>query len=307
VAQQTLFVAETPTLGNIAEGIPVTVATTVVFAEDGTLDGIQVYAPATVTGTFSGAVWEITADDSPATTGTGTLIATVAMPSLTASAWQIFLLASPVPVIAGVAYRIGFRTSEGRYVATGGGFNSGGMVNGDISSPQTETNVAGIGLIANGTFIESTSSYPNKTFNGNKYFVGPVFTAASTGPEDHTSSGTARAIAVATAASLAARISSGSARSVALAAALDETARITDGLAVASAAASAAVIARRVSTGSATAVAGATAAVVPRRTSSGTARAIATGSNYTASGAPGPRLVSRNDPTRIVTRTQVAR
>jgi hypothetical protein len=176
VVAQTLFVAETPTLPNINEGSPVTVSTTVVFAVDGTLDGFQIYAPATVSGTFSGAAWQITADDSPADTGTGTLIASVAMPSLTPSVWQQVMLAVPVAVTAGTPYRIGYRTSEGRYAATGGGFNSAGMTNGDISAPQTGT-VLGIGTIANGTFIESVTLYPNKTFNGNKYFIGPVFTA----------------------------------------------------------------------------------------------------------------------------------
>lgn len=173
---QTLFVAETPSLPNINEGSPVTVATTVVFAVDGTLDGFQVYPPATVSGTFSGAAWQITADDSPADTGTGTLIATAAMPALTPSTWQQVALAVPVAVTAGTAYRIGFRSSEGRYAATGGGFNAAGMTNGDISSPQTGTNVPSIGTIANGTFIESATLYPTKTFNGNKYFIGPVFT-----------------------------------------------------------------------------------------------------------------------------------
>ena len=173
MAQQTLFTNEVPTLGNISEGQPVTVATTVTFAVDGTLDGIQVYMPATVSGTFSGAAWEITADDDP--TGAGTLLDTVAMPTPTPSAWQTFMFVTPIPVVAGKAYRIGKRTTEGRYVATGGGFNGAGMTNGDISAPQTGGTAAGLTPIYNGTFIESVSAYPNKTFNGNKYFVGPVF------------------------------------------------------------------------------------------------------------------------------------
>lgn len=175
MVQQTLFTVEVPALGNVAEGVPVTVATTVTFAVDGTLDGIQVYAPATVTGTFSGAAWEITADDDP--TGAGTLIGTVAIPSLTPSSWQTFAFSSPIPVLAGKAYRIGLRTSEGRYTATGAGFNGAGMTNGDISAPQTGGTAGGFTPISNGTFGSGVVNYPNQTFNGNKYFVGPVFSA----------------------------------------------------------------------------------------------------------------------------------
>lgn len=172
---ETLFVAEVPTSPNISEGVPVTVATTVVFAVNGTLDGIQVYGPSTISGVFSGAAWEVTADDSPAGSGTGTLIGTVAMPTVVPG-YQIFNFASPIPVTAGIAYRIGLRSSVGRYAADPGGFNAAGMVNGNISSPQTGTNVPSIGTIANGTFIGSATAYPTNTFNGNKYYVGPVFT-----------------------------------------------------------------------------------------------------------------------------------
>jgi hypothetical protein len=288
VASQTLFTNETPGILNAAEGVPVTVATTVTFAEDGTLDGIQIYGPSTISGTFSGAAWEVTADDSPADSGTGTLIGTVAMPSPVPGFQEFLFSPSPFPVQAGKAYRIGLRTSEGRYAATSGGFSAAGMTTGDISAPQTGTTVPGVGTIANGTFGAGTSNYPASTFSGGKYFVGPVYTAASDiPPEEHTSTGTA-------AATLAASATIATRRATIGTAALESTAR-------------AAVATRRVSTGTGTLAAAAGASIVTRRPTTGTGSLVVTAGQYIAGGAPGPWLTSRRRQPRIVTSTQVAR
>jgi hypothetical protein len=175
-----LFTSETPSIANVSEAQNVTVATTFTVATNGNVTGGRFYAPTTTgSGTFELALWQITADDSPAASGTGTLLASASFGTLTAGTWNSVAFSSAVAVTTGVAYRIGVRTSEGRYTATGAFFNSAGLTNGDLTGPQTGTDPAGIGPLDNGSFIESISAYPNKTFNGNCYFVDPSFTAAS--------------------------------------------------------------------------------------------------------------------------------
>lgn len=171
-----LFTAQTPGLPNVSEGVPVTVGITVVFAANGAVTGGRFYAPTTIgAGTFALAFWQITADDSPAGTGTGTLLASATFGTLTAGTWNSVAFTTPVSVTAGVAYRIGVRTSEGRYAATGALFSAAGITNGNISAPQTGTNPTGIGLLDNGSFTSGLVNYPNSTFNGNGYFADPDF------------------------------------------------------------------------------------------------------------------------------------
>jgi hypothetical protein len=177
-----LFSSQTPTLTNVSEAVPVTVATTVYFTVSGTVTGGRFYAPTTIgAGTYSMALWQVTADDSPAGTGTGTLLASSNnFGAVTPGAWNSIAFTSSAPVTTGVAYRIGLRTSEGRYTATGAGFSTAGITNGNIVAPQTGTNPAavGIGLLDNGSFGSGLVNYPASTFNGNQYFVDVEFADA---------------------------------------------------------------------------------------------------------------------------------
>jgi hypothetical protein len=129
--------------------------------------------------TFTAVVYSVDTDDSPAASGTGTLLSSQAYSGLVAGTLSEVALSSPVTVpSANVAYRIGVRSPEGRYAVTSAFFNSAGLTSGDITAQQTGTNPTGIGALDNGSFIESVSTYPNKTFNGNFYFIGPVFVAS---------------------------------------------------------------------------------------------------------------------------------
>lgn len=292
MAQQTLYTNQTFNVADAAEGGPVTVATTFVPAVDGTVDGVQIYGESNPVGTHVGVLYEVTADDTGADgssgPGTGTELKVSGTLTIAASQWQTFMFDTPVPVVGGKAYRIGYRTSLGHYAAQAGGYNAAGITNGDLSAPKTGDPAGGFSVIKNGTFIPSITLYPNRTFNGNMYPIGPVFTAAGViPPEEHTSTGTGSATAGATAAVATRRVTTGSATAGADARAVDATSRPT--------------------TGSAGALASARASVIPRHVSAGTARATATGGNYTAGGSPGPWLTSRRRQGRIVSRTQVAR
>ena len=176
VARQSLFTTQTPASTDVSEAQPLTLATTVTFSAPGTVPGGRFYAPATVgAGTFELVLYRVDTDDNPAATGTGTQLAAATFGALTPGAWNTALFSAPVTVTPGTAYRIGVRTSEGRYTATGGFFASAPLVNGYITGIQTGTDPVGIGALDDGSYIESTSTYPNKTFNGACYFVDPLF------------------------------------------------------------------------------------------------------------------------------------
>lgn len=178
-----LFTTQTPASTNVSEGAPgVTVATTVWFSKAGTISGGRFFAPTTVTGTFQLALWQVTADDSPAGSGTGTLLGTATFGTLTPGAWNSVSFASPIAVTANTAYRIGVRTSDGRYTATSLFFSSSQLVNAGITAQATGTNPTGIGPLDNGSYATNTTSYPNLTYNGGSYFVDPTWTAAQEVP-----------------------------------------------------------------------------------------------------------------------------
>lgn len=170
-----LFTSQTPVSGDVNEAQPVTVAITVYFTVAGTVTGGRFYAPATVSGTFSLAFWQLTS------TTTGTLLGTSAdYSSVTPSVWNATTLTSGVAVAVNTPYVMGLRSSIGRYTATNNGLQSAGITNGNIVAPQTGTNPLGGFTINNGTFASnSTSAFPSGTFNGGLYFVEPDFTPAA--------------------------------------------------------------------------------------------------------------------------------
>lgn len=179
-ATSRLITSQTPGIANVNEAQNVTLATTVYFSKPGTITGVQFFTPTTLgAGTFTAVVYSVDTDDNPAATGTGTLLSSQLFSGLSPGVLSEVALASPVTVSAGnVAYRVGVRTTEGRYAVTSAFFNSAALTSGDITAPQTGTSPTAVGQVDNGSFIESVSTYPNKTFNGNFYFTGPVFVAS---------------------------------------------------------------------------------------------------------------------------------
>lgn len=166
----------TPALPDVNESQNVTLGTTVVFAVSGTVSGIQFMSPVTISGTFDGVLWQATADDAPASSGTGTVLATASFGTPSSASLTTCTFSSPVAVTAGVTYVCGMRTSAGRYPATGAFFTSA-LVVGNITAVQDQS-VTALGTMANGRFIGgSITLYPTDTFNSNGYFIGPIFDA----------------------------------------------------------------------------------------------------------------------------------
>jgi hypothetical protein len=181
MVMESLFTSQTPTLPDVSEGVPVTVGTAIRFLVPGKVYGFRVYAPATVGGgTFAGALWQMTSPSA------GTLLGAATFAALTPG-WNTVLLGAPVDVVASVPYKVGLRTSEGRYAATGA-FWTVQITNGNVVGIKDGDVVGGI-AVANGSFISGLTNHPSNTFNSNGYWVDPLFEATPTG-ESHPTTGT---------------------------------------------------------------------------------------------------------------------
>lgn len=149
------------------------------------LGGISFYAPATNTGTYTFALYTTTADDDPADSGTGTLIAedSIASGSVVAGAWNDLPL--PAEITTGVVYTARVHTSSGRFVRTSNVFNAGAVTGNDITLLQagTDPNPPGLGSMVNGVFLDNAVGYPVSAFGFADYGI-DVWEAADVEPID---------------------------------------------------------------------------------------------------------------------------
>lgn len=180
---QTLYTNQTPALPDLDDGAPgIGTATTVQFAANGVVTGIQFYATTTVSGTYVIELWEVTGNDD--TPGNGSILAskTLSAPP-TAGQFNEVSFTTPVDVVTDTLYRCVLWSGAGRYVATSGFYTTDPLTNGDITAYATGTdpNPPGFGSMRQGTFVinAAAGNYPSGNGNGTSYFVGPVFTLAS--------------------------------------------------------------------------------------------------------------------------------
>jgi hypothetical protein len=174
-----LFTSQTPVVTDANDGSPsITTATTVRFAQEGTVTGIRFYATTTVSGTYTALLYQVDAADdvSPA----GTLLASKALGSApTGGTWNTITFDAPVSVTTGVLYRACIFSSAGRYVATTL-FFALAVTNGDITADANGDNPVGLGTLRQGTFlINAAAGYPSGAGNGTSYFVDVEFTAGA--------------------------------------------------------------------------------------------------------------------------------
>ena len=75
-----LFTSQTPAVADANDGSPgITTATTVRFAQEGTVTGIRFYATATVSGTYTGLLYQVEPTDLPTWLGISFLLIVVAL------------------------------------------------------------------------------------------------------------------------------------------------------------------------------------------------------------------------------------
>jgi hypothetical protein len=179
-----LFTSQTPASGDNSDGTPgITTATAVRFAQTGDVTGIRFYATATVSGTYTVALWDVTAAD-PNGSG-GTLLASKTMGAApTGAAWNTVTLDTAVPVVTTKLYKAGVFSGAGRYVFTGSFFGSD-LVNGDITADANGDDPIGLGNLNQGSYtINAALSYPTSQPGSSCYFVDVDFapTAAAASP-----------------------------------------------------------------------------------------------------------------------------
>lgn len=179
---QSLFTSQTPISGNNSDGTPgITTATTVTFAQAGTVSGIRFYSTTTVSGTYTVALYRVDTAD-PGGSGTQLASATAGI-APTGGTWNTVMFSSPVSVVVGGLYRASLFSGAGRYVSSSNFFTSGGggLVNGDITAPPNLFTDPTVGQINQGTFvINAALAYPTDTFNATCYFVDVLFDPAGT-------------------------------------------------------------------------------------------------------------------------------
>lgn len=175
-----LFTTETPSLADQSDGTPgITTATTLRFAVAGQIVAVRFYATATVGGTYTAQVYEVTSGDPP---GGGTLLASKALGSAPAAGdWNAIALDTPVTVTPStVLYRVGVHNDAGRYVTTQN-FFSADLVNGAITADADQDNPVGLGTQRQGTFeVNAAPAYPTDFSNASNYFVDVVFAQSAT-------------------------------------------------------------------------------------------------------------------------------
>jgi hypothetical protein len=174
---QRLFSGQTPTSGENTDGTPgITLGTAVQFDEDGDVTGVEFFATVTVSGTYTVALWEVTAADPNGSGGTLLASKTMAAPPVSA-AWNSVLFDTAVTIDTAKLYKVSIFSGAGLYVLTPSfGFP---LTNGSITAPANGSNPVGLGNLNQGSFtINASQAYPTGG-GGSCYFPGPIFEPAA--------------------------------------------------------------------------------------------------------------------------------
>lgn len=171
MANESLFTSQTPGIPDINEGVPVTVANALKFTPaTGKVKGFRMYKPATTgAGTFAGVLWDVANPGAPLGAATFGALSV---------GWNEVLLPVAIDVDNVHVYKVGLRTSEGRYAATAAFWSLADLVSGNITGLKD-----GTGGVANGSFTSGLVNYPSSTFNSNGYFIDVIYEAG--GGESH--------------------------------------------------------------------------------------------------------------------------
>lgn len=186
--------SQTPANGNAANGAAITLGVRFTVSESLDIAAVSFYAPTTNTGTYTGGLWQTTADDDPNGSGAGTLLqsGSLASGSVTPGAWNDIPLASPVTCTTGVVYTAGVHASSGQFVLTTSVFSSTAITGNGVTLLQsgTDPNPPGLGSMLNGSFTEGAALAYTATATGSDYFIdvalddgGPIIVALGTATE----------------------------------------------------------------------------------------------------------------------------
>jgi hypothetical protein len=170
----TAHTSQTPAAGDVNTGAAITTGVRFTVASAVTVSAIAFWVPGTNSGTYTGGLYQTTADDDPAASGTGTLLtsASVGSGSVTAGTWASIPI-TPQTLSTGTVYTAAVHSSSGRIVATSTGLASS-ISNGGVTllANGSDPNPPGLGSLANGVFVVGAAlAYPVSVFNSTDYFV----------------------------------------------------------------------------------------------------------------------------------------
>jgi methionine-rich copper-binding protein CopC len=164
----TLFGNTTPK--NVDAGDPSAVELGVRFssAMNGYIAGVRFYKSAANTGAHSGSLW----------TASGQQLATGTFTNETASGWQTLTFAQPVAITAGTTYVASYYAPNGHYSDDAPFFYyqpfAASPLSAQMNSPTTDATYNGVYTAGHG--------FPNSTYQGDNYYVDPVFADAASMP-----------------------------------------------------------------------------------------------------------------------------
>lgn len=168
-----LFGSAVPATPNVNDKSAVEVGFKFTSSNNGQISGIRFYKGALNTGSHIVDLW----------TSTGTLLATAASTSETASGWQQVFFATPVKITAGTTYVASYHTSSGEYSDTPNYFDTlQSPTNGSLSA--TPNGLNGVFAYSSGAIFPS-----NVAPFGDNYWVDVVFNDTSQGPQVQNVSG----------------------------------------------------------------------------------------------------------------------
>jgi hypothetical protein len=170
---ESLYTSQTPIVTNASDGTPgITTATTLNFLVDGFITHVRFYATSTVGGTYTAAVYEVTAADPPGIPPSP-LATKIMAGSPTGGTWNTIALDTPVAVQVGKYYRVAIHNNQGRYVASNNFFLTV-VTNGNVVGESTAANP--FGAFSQGAFvINAALTYPSSEGSATSYFVDVLF------------------------------------------------------------------------------------------------------------------------------------
>lgn len=158
-----LFTVETPSNGDVNDGVEQTLGTVWKSDAAGSVTHGRWYFPATLP---AGSIdWVLYLTD-------GTEVARATFSSPVAGTWNQVALGSPYSYSTPDTFMVAAVVTPDRYVATNSFFNVSDLVSGHLTAPATGNVAGGNGRFSNGDV------YPTSTFSGGCYFVDLVFTTA---------------------------------------------------------------------------------------------------------------------------------
>ena len=163
----TVFGSSTPTGGAVDSGDSTAVNVGMAFSVDqpGYITGMRFYKAAANTGTHTGDLWS----------SSGTLLASATFTGETGSGWQQVTFSTAVAVSVGTTYVVSYTDPNGHYSATNGTFSSANVNSPPLFGLATTTTPDGLYSIG------ASASFPTQTYQGDNYWVDPVFNLTPSG------------------------------------------------------------------------------------------------------------------------------